>query len=107
MSAHIDCGGEPRCAQYLRTGGVHGAGRSDLSLDPVGRGCPGRFRPRSNLARSILCCRPGTCLPRRRPGLQESSVPQTPAQAEGWIAGTSPAMTVAAEFAVLPKLERR
>jgi hypothetical protein len=38
--------------------------------------------------------------------LPGSSAPQTPEQAESWIAGTSPAMTVAAALAVLPKSER-
>jgi hypothetical protein len=41
----------------------------------------------------MLCRRPGTQL--LLPG---SGFPQTPVQADGWIAGTSPAMTVAAEL---------
>jgi hypothetical protein len=45
---------------------------------------------------TLLSCR------RLLPGIQR---PQTPEQAESWIACTSPAMTIEAELAVLPKSE--
>jgi hypothetical protein len=48
MPAHIDFGGEPRCAQYLRTGGAPEAGRSALARPGPGRGRLEPFRLRQN-----------------------------------------------------------
>jgi hypothetical protein len=98
MPALIDFQREPQCAQYLRTGRVRGARRSDLPLDPAGQRTPRAFP--TEIETGAL----DTLLSSRHV-LPGSSPPQTPEQTEGWIAGTSPAMTVAAELAVLPKSE--